>query len=71
MAIDKQLFHGGNPVLDWMIGNVVIVQNRDGQVRPDKSKSTNKIDGVVSSLIAVGSWLYPEVETITEIRGLK
>jgi len=70
-AIDKQLFHGGNPVLDWMIGNVVIVQNRDGQIRPDKSKSTNKIDGVVSSLIAVGSWLYPEVQTITEIRGLK
>lgn len=71
LAIDGQLFHGGHPVLEWMIGNVVVVQNRDGQIRPDRSKSTNKIDGIVAGLMAIGSQLYPEVETITEIRGLK
>jgi phage terminase large subunit-like protein len=54
-----------------MIGNVVIVQSRDGQRRPDRSKSTNKIDGIVAGLMAMGAWMYPEVETITEIRGLK
>ena len=71
LAIDHQLQHGGHPVLDWMIGNVVIVQSRDGQRRPDRAKSINKIDGIVAGLMAMGSWLYPEVETITEIRGLK
>jgi len=71
LCMDKQLFHGGHPVLDWMVGNVVIVQSRDGQMRPDRSKSTNKIDGIVAGLMAMGSWLYPEVETITDIRGLK
>jgi len=71
MVTDYQLFHGGHPVLDWMAGNVVIVQSRDGQKRPDRSKSTNKIDGIVSGLMAMGSWMYPEVETITDIRGLK
>lgn len=71
LAIDHQLQHGGHPVLDWMIGNVVIVQSRDGQRRPDRSKSTNKIDGIVAGLMSMGAWLYPEVETITEIRGLK
>jgi len=71
LSLDHQLFHGGHPVLDWMIGNVVIVQSRDGQVRPDRSKSINKIDGIVAGLMAIGSYLYPEVETISEIRGLK
>jgi phage terminase large subunit-like protein len=71
LAIDHQFQHGGHPVLDWMIGNVVIVQSRDGQRRPDRSKSTNKIDGIVAGLMAMGAWMYPEVETITEIRGLK
>lgn len=71
LCMDKQFFHGGHPVLEWMVGNVVIVQSRDGQMRPDRSKSTNKIDGIVAGLMAMGSWLYPEIETITEIRGLK
>lgn len=71
LCMDKQFFHGGHPVLDWMVGNVVIVQSRDGQMRPDRSKSINKIDGIVAGLMAMGSWLYPEIETITEIRGLK
>lgn len=71
LIIDKQFFHGGHPVLDWMVNNVVVVQSRDGQIRPDRSKSTNKIDGIVAGLMSMGSWLYPEVETITEIRGLK
>lgn len=71
LVTDRQLFHGGHPVLDWMVSNVVVVQSRDGQIRPDRSKSTNKIDGIVAGLMSMGSWLYPEVETITEIRGLK
>ncbi len=71
LITDQQLHHGGNPLLDWEISNVVLTQNKDGQVRPDKSKSTNKIDGIVSSLMGIGSWLYPETETITDIRGLR
>jgi len=71
MVTDRQLFHGGNTVLEWEAGNVVIVSDRDGKYRPDKSKSTQKIDGVVASLMAVGGWLYPEVQTISDIRGLK
>ena len=71
MCIDKQIAHGGNPFLEWMVSNVMVVQDRDGKIRPDKYNSTNKIDGVVATLIAIGSWLYPENETISEIRGRK
>lgn len=71
LAIDKQLFHGGNPMLEWEIGNVVTHQSSNGEMRPNKAKSTNKIDGIVASLMAMGSWMYPEVQTITDIRALK
>jgi len=71
MAIDKCMYHGGNPILEWEAGNVTIMTNHDGQRRPDKQKSTNKIDGIVASLMALGGSLYPEIETITDIRGLK
>jgi len=70
MCVDRQIAHGGNPFLEWMVGNVMVVQDRDGKMRPDKYNSTNKIDGVVATLIAIGSWLHPENETITEIRGI-
>lgn len=62
----KRLFHGGNKVLEWMIGNVMMNQNSDEKKRPDKSKSTDKIDGIVSLLMAVGGWLN-HTDTVIEV----
>jgi phage terminase large subunit-like protein len=50
----KTVKHDGDPVLRWMIGNVTIKQDANGLVRPDKSKSSDKIDGVVAILMAIG-----------------
>jgi phage terminase large subunit-like protein len=71
LALDHMLFHGGGPVFEWMANNVVISLSRDGKQRPDKGKSAHKIDGIVAVMMAIGAWMYPEMETITEIRGLK
>lgn len=71
LLANKDYFHGGNPVLEWMIGNVVIRESPDSLIRPDKSKSTDKIDGIVSSLMALGNHLYPEIQVIDELSGLK
>jgi phage terminase large subunit-like protein len=46
--------HGGNPVLRWMADNVSVRQDPAGNVKPDKSKSTNRIDGIVASVMAIG-----------------
>lgn len=52
-----QLFeHFGNPVMRWMIGNVVLNMNAKGYVMPDKAKSQNKIDGVSALVNAVTRW---------------
>lgn len=71
LLANRDYFHGGNPVLEWMIGNVVVRESPDGLIRPDKSKSSDKIDGIVSSLMALGNHLYPEIQVIDELAGLK
>ena len=46
--------HGANPVLRWMADNVAARQDPSGNIKPDKSKSTNRIDGIVASVMAIG-----------------
>lgn len=46
-----------NPVIRWMFRNVVIYIDPNANVKLDKSKSRNKIDGVVALADAVGGWL--------------
>ena len=46
-----------NPVIRWMFRNVVIYVDPNANVKLDKGKSRNKIDGVVALVDAVGGWL--------------
>ena len=48
-----KLAHGGNPVLRWMADNMVVRQDPAGNVKPDKSKSTQRIDGMVALIMAI------------------
>ena len=61
-----ELKHGGNPILRWMASNATAKTDASGNIKPDKSKSTEKIDGVVASIMAVGLTLAdtPESDTI-------
>jgi phage terminase large subunit-like protein len=42
-----------NPLFSWAFSNVVIIRNSNDDQRPDKSKSGDKIDPVVSALMAL------------------
>lgn len=46
--------HYDNPVARWMLSNVVIKEDVNGNRRPDKSKSSEKIDGIVAAIMALG-----------------
>lgn len=46
--------HGGHPVLTMCAANAIIVQDAAGNRKMDKSKSTGRIDGMVSLAMAVG-----------------
>jgi phage terminase large subunit-like protein len=54
LIVGRQLAHGGNPVLRWMVSNVAIKQDPAGNLKPDKSKSADRIDGVVALVMALG-----------------
>lgn len=56
----KKFHHGGNPVLRWMADNMSLRQDPAGNLKPDKEKSSEKIDGLVSCCMALGRWIVGE-----------
>jgi len=50
---DQKLMHGGHPVLRWMMENVYIEMDAAGNIKPNKKRSAEKIDGVVATIMAL------------------
>ena len=46
-----------NPVIRWMFRNVVVFRDPNDNIKLNKAKSRNKIDGVVALVDAIGGWL--------------
>lgn len=46
-----------NPILRWNMQNVVIYTDPNANIKLDKARSRNKIDGVVATVNAIGGWL--------------
>ena len=51
--LTKKLSHLGNPILEWMAGNLVGKQDPAGNTMPDKGKSSEKIDGISALVNAI------------------
>lgn len=46
--------HGGNPVLAWQVGNVHRDEDAAENVKPNKKKSSGRIDAAVAAIMALG-----------------
>lgn len=53
MTLEKKIAYGGHPVLRWMMDNIFIKSDPADNIKPDKEKSTEKIDGVVTTIMAL------------------
>lgn len=53
LIVEHRIAHGNNPVLTWMADNLVAAQDPAGNIKPDKAKSTEKIDGMVALIMAL------------------
>jgi phage terminase large subunit-like protein len=53
LTLEKKLAHGGQPVLRWMMDYIFIRRDPAGNIKPDKEKSTEKIDGAVALIMAL------------------
>ena len=43
LVLEEKIVHGGPPVLRWMMDNIIIRTDPDGNIKPDKEKSTEKL----------------------------
>lgn len=62
LVTDGKLIHNGNPVLRWMASNTAVYTDPNENVRPVKDRSSEKIDGIVATIMALGlALIEPEV----------
>jgi phage terminase large subunit-like protein len=52
--MSEKIRHANHPVLSWMAGNVAVQSDHQGNIKPSKAKSTERIDGIVSLVMALG-----------------
>lgn len=57
LVLSGKIEHFANPVLRWMLSSTLVKTDPAGNIKPDKEKSTQKIDGIVSSIMALGEWM--------------
>ena len=53
LTLEQKIAHGGHPVLRWMMDNIYIRTDPAGNIKADKEKSTEKIDGAVATIMAL------------------
>ena len=53
LVLERKIAHGGHPVLRWMMDNIYIRTDPAGNIKADKEKSTEKIDGVIAAIMGL------------------
>lgn len=53
LVLEQKIAHGGHPVLRWNMDNIFIRTDPAGNIKADKEKSTEKIDGAVATIMAL------------------
>lgn len=53
LVVERRLRHSGDPVAAWAANHVAVYEDTTGSIKPDKSKSTEKIDPIVAAVNAL------------------
>ena len=72
LLMQARIIHGGNPVLRWMAGNVVVETDAAENIKVTKAKSPEKIDGIVASIMALDRAVrnQGEIGSVYDERGI-
>lgn len=63
LVLTGRFRHNGDPVLEWMISNVVCHFDHKDNIYPNKDKPENKIDGAIALIMALARSLVPAADT--------
>lgn len=67
LAIEGRLHHDGNPIMNWMMGNVVCHRDAKDNIYPRKERDENKIDGAIALIMAIGRRLHTAATPAGEV----
>lgn len=73
LTLEQKIAHGGHPVLRWNMDNIFIRTDPAGNIKADKEKSTEKIDGAVATIMALDRAIRcgnDTSESVYDSRGL-
>jgi len=73
LTLEKKLAHGGHPVLRWMMDNIYIRNDPAGNIKADKEKSTEKIDGAIATIMGLDRAIRcgnANTESVYDSRGI-
>ena len=73
LTLEQKLAHGGNPVLRWMMDNIFIRTDPAGNIKADKEKSTEKIDGAIATIMGLDRAIRcgnANTESVYDSRGI-
>lgn len=73
LVASRRLAHGNNPALTWMADNLIARSDPAGNIKPDKEKSREKIDGIVALLMGLDRCLknQGESESVYSTQGIR
>ena len=73
LVLERMVAHGGHPLLRWMMDNIFIRTAPAGNIKADKEKSTEKIDGAVAAIMGLDRAIRCgniSSESVYDTRGL-
>ena len=74
LVLAERIRHNDNPVLNWMASNMVVTSDAAGNVKPNKAKSREKIDGMVASIMGLARGIVHREDqrgSVYETRGIR
>lgn len=70
LVVDRKLQHQGNPVVKWNVTNAVVREDGEGNLKPDKERSVERIDALAAILTALAVAIVAPGESVYHTRGL-
>lgn len=70
LIMSQKIRHNANPVMRWMFDNIAIRTDPAENVKMDKSRSTERIDGMVATVMGLGRAIVNAGESVYAERGV-
>jgi phage terminase large subunit-like protein len=66
-VMEGKIRHARHPVLDWNLSNVIVDEDAAGNIKPNKRKSTEKIDGAVALIMGLARAALRDAESAESV----